>query len=62
MKAILKNTEKYSDIKLAKGLLLDDAKTIKRAGESGISTGKYGHRWFCLPKYSKHMMTYFVLI
>ncbi len=58
MKAILKNTEKYSDIKLAKGLLLDDAKTIKRAGESGISTGKYGHRWFCLPKGKAIFKTY----
>ena len=39
MKTILKNTEKYSNIKLAKGLLLDDSKTIKRAGECGVSTG-----------------------
>ncbi len=58
MKTILKNTEKYSNIKLAKGLLLDDSKTIKRAGECGVSTGKYGLRWFCLPKGKAIFKTY----
>lgn len=58
MKAILKNTEKYANIKLAKGLLLDETKTVRRGGESGVSTKKYGKVWFCLPKGRAIFKTY----
>lgn len=58
MKAILKNTEKYGNIKLAKGLLLDETKTVKRGGEIGVSTKKYGKVWFCLPKGRAIFKTY----
>lgn len=50
--AILKNNNKYTDnIKLAKGVLLDNAKTAPRFyTELGISTKTYGHSWFLLPQ------------
>ncbi len=50
MKNILKNTRKYMNITLAKGVFLDNVRTTIRFGKVGVSTRKFGHRWFCLPK------------
>lgn len=48
--AILKNINKYNDIKLAKGLYLKGVKTTERKGRKGISTNLFGSSWFILPQ------------
>lgn len=49
--AQIKNYEKYnSNIKLAKGLMLEFAKCRRRVGESGVSTCQFGSYWFLVPK------------
>ena len=52
LKSILKIKENPSVIKLAKGIFLDDIETIfnDEATAGGISTKKYGNKWFMLPK------------
>lgn len=51
---VIKNIEKYNDIKLAKGLDLMSYSTKKRHINKyvgvGVSTEIYGERWFRLPK------------
>ena len=53
-KYVIKNIDKYKDIKLATGLDLMSYATKKRYITKnvgvGISTGTYGERWFKLPK------------
>ncbi|MBO5884930.1 MAG: HipA domain-containing protein [Clostridia bacterium] len=56
MKPILKNTHKYTDIKLATGIDLETAQSYGRfrmnmyEAMAGISSKKYANRWFYLPK------------
>ncbi len=47
---IIKNIEKYNDIKLAKGIYLDNVKSSHRKGDTGISTRSTGKKWFYLSK------------
>lgn len=58
MEYVLKNTAKYKNIKLARGLILDLQKTKNRFGRTGISTKTYGKRWFCLEKGKAIFKTY----
>ena len=56
MRAILKNTNKYTSIKLASGINLDNTKTTTKQTNSryhhykGISSGLYYNKWFNLKK------------
>ncbi len=52
MKAIIKNKEKYKlvPLKPALGLNLEEFDTQKRTGVKGISTSRFGSRWFITPK------------
>lgn len=56
MKPILKNTHKYTDIKLATGIDLETAQSYGRfrmnmyEAIAGISSKKYADKWFYLPK------------
>ncbi len=47
---IIKNIGKYNNIKLAKGIYLDNVKSSHRKGDTGISTKNTGKKWFYLPK------------
>ena len=58
MKAILKNKDKYFDIKLAKGIFLNDESAVNREGGKGISSTTYGSVWFILPKGKALFKTY----
>lgn len=50
MKLLIKNIDKYKDVKLVKGLDLNKVKTSYRFGNKGISTKLGGNKWFHLPK------------
>ena len=50
MDMIIKNLDKYKDIKLAKGIYLDNIQTLKRKGNIGVSTMEFGNKWFKLSK------------
>lgn len=50
MEAILKNIKKFKQIKLAKGIYLDNIETTARNGGYGVSTRSFGDKWFVLPK------------
>ncbi len=50
MKAILKNIDKFNNIKLAKGIYLDNVATTSRNGDCGVSTCSFGENWYILPK------------
>ncbi|MBO5884552.1 MAG: hypothetical protein J6Q51_02020 [Clostridia bacterium] len=41
---------KYTNIKLCKGIYIDEVKQIIRKGETGISTAISGLKWYLLPK------------
>ena len=51
---------KYTDIKLAKGLIInsDDYERRKDADKTGVSTGTYGRYWFYVPKGKVIFKTY----
>lgn len=55
---ILKNLEKYNDIKISKGIHLKTVRTTERDGYNGMSTERYGKKWFMLPKGRAIFKTY----
>ncbi len=58
MKALLKNRIRYSDIKLAKGIVLNKNSVVKRKGDTGLSTSTFGKYWFVLPQGKALFKTY----
>ncbi len=50
MKAILKNITKFGNIKLAKGIYLDNVVITARDGDCGVPTRSFGEKWFILPQ------------
>ena len=57
-KAVIKNIKKYNDIRLARGLKLNEVPTTVRNGNNGISTEKFGRSWYMLPKGRAIFKTY----
>lgn len=57
-KPMLKNVKKFNEIKLERGLVLNNSATKIREGEIGISSEQYGDKWFMLPKGKAIFKTY----
>ncbi len=55
---LIKNKKKYKNIKLAKGINLQDFITKIRTGETGISSVPFGKVWFITPKGEALFKTY----
>ena len=56
---LIKNGDRYTDIKLATGLIIDSNNYESRRNEStGVSTGTYGRYWFYVPKGKVIFKTY----
>ena len=55
---ILKNIKKYNNIKLARGLIIDSARTRVRQGSFGVSTSDHGDTWYMLQKGKAIFKTY----
>lgn len=58
-RSMLKNLEKYNDIKISKGIHLKTVRTTDRDGYNGISTERYGKHWYMLPKGRAIFKTYY---
>ena len=58
-KGFLKNLEKYNNIKLSKGVFLDNADiSYSDSFESGVSSSDFGGYWYMLPKGRAIFKTY----
>lgn len=50
MEKILKKKERYKLIKFPEGISLDEYKTEKRSGETGVATRRFGKVWYQTPQ------------
>lgn len=56
--AMIKNLEKYTALKFAKGIYLDNQETQNRFGDYGISSKRYSNKWYVLPQGRAIFKTY----